>query len=109
MFCQISALIRRIRPRGQDQVWPERYDYPCDDCGMLTAPAGGAHEWYMVEDAVWQEAGATASTILCIGCVERRLGRTLSRRDFPNVMLNDVDFQTHTKRLAERLRRDDLP
>ena len=63
----------------------ERGPYPCDDCGMLTAPDGAPDEWYTVLDDVWISAGLTSDAILCVGCLEQRLGRQLSRRDFEAV------------------------
>ena len=61
---------------------------PCIDCGFETVPDIGKCEWYMVHDAVWFAAGMPKRPIgyegdwLCIGCLERRLDRMLSRADF---------------------------
>ena len=58
---------------------------PCIDCGFETVPDIGKCEWYMVHDAVWFAAGMPKRPIgyegdwLCIGCLERRLDRMLSR------------------------------
>ncbi len=38
----------------------------------------------MVKPAVWKAAGMEAMDgCLCIGCLEKRLGRTLKPKDFP--------------------------
>jgi hypothetical protein len=57
---------------------------PCLDCGVATMPG----EYYMVHDFVWQAAGMKSRGILCIGCLERRLGRQLVPQDFPEVEVN---------------------
>lgn len=65
----------------------------CADCGNDTTPSkrghrnAGRHEWYMVHDDVWVSAGMerpseSGGGFLCIGCLEERLGRTLTPADF---------------------------
>jgi hypothetical protein len=60
----------------------------CADCGVDTNAIG---EWYMVKDDVWEQAWAGrrrlpyGQEILCIGCLEQRLGRTLMNCDFMRV------------------------
>ena len=56
----------------------------------------------MVLDTVWLKAGMSDG-YLCIGCLEKRLGRMLTARDFTSVVLNDPDHPWHTKRLSSRL------
>jgi hypothetical protein len=68
----------------------------------------GQTEWYSVWDYLWQEAGMPleseqlwSSGFLCIGCLEKRLGRELTAEDFPDYPINhqhDLD----TPRLASR-------
>jgi hypothetical protein len=65
------------------------------DCGHPTqgdlALASGGCEYYMVHDIVWASAFmGPYDGMLCIGCLERRLGRPLTRlaaikdeRDWP--------------------------
>ena len=58
----------------------------CADCGVGTFTLG---EWYMVDDEVWEQAwlcrrkswhGKLPGTeILCIGCLEKRIGRATFR------------------------------
>ena len=55
------------------------------DCGVGTITLG---EWYMVKDKVWEQAWAgrrkswqskvPGQEILCIGCLEQRIGRRSS-------------------------------
>jgi hypothetical protein len=65
----------------------------CADCGVGTITLG---EWYLVKNEVWEQAWASrrkswyprdlplGQEILCIGCLEARIGRTLTHRDFPD-------------------------
>jgi hypothetical protein len=81
----------------------------CADCG------GGTHgEWYMVKESVWQLAwiGRRKSyhgkipgqEILCIGCLENRIGRTLTRQDFTDAPINNPNSHI-SRRLRDRLTR----
>ena len=81
--------------------------WACIDCGINTAPGllnreqmecAMAADWnnqgveqtvdehsevYSVKSAIWKAAGMEPMAgCLCIGCLERRLGRTLRPRDF---------------------------
>jgi hypothetical protein len=82
----------------------------CADCGVGTIRLG---EWYMVNDDVWEQAwcgrrkwwhALPGQEVLCIGCLERRLGRTLVAGDFiPDVPANDPNKRIMSERLRERL------
>lgn len=101
----------------------------CIDCGFNTAPgclnraeaereaakqiAAGIKEWslpgqtfnnrtevYMVHDHVWKAAGMEPyGGCLCVGCLEKRIGRQLIPDDFPNQALNTLPG---TPRLMDR-------
>jgi hypothetical protein len=91
----------------------------CKDCGADTTPCTGKRgcrhigrwEHYMVTGDVWKAAGMRAPTVkrynetdgdfLCIGCIEKRLGRTLTAADFTNASINEPS-PWDTPRLAER-------
>lgn len=70
---------------------------PCFDCGIDTLAIGS--NWYMVHDHVWTAAwpdtkqlnGAAKplSEILCLRCLEQRIGRALTRSDFTDAPVND--------------------
>jgi hypothetical protein len=82
----------------------------CADCGLGTLTAG---EWYMINDGVWEQAwlgrrktwhGRVAGQeVLCIGCLEQRLGRTLVASDFSDMLVNDPDKENVSERLRHRL------
>jgi hypothetical protein len=80
----------------------------CVDCGVGTLTLG---EWYMVKDDVWEKAWADRRKswyrdglgveILRIGCLEKRIGRTLTAIDFTYAPVNDLS--DNSARLRERL------
>lgn len=73
--------------------------FGCMDCGVCTLDNG---EYYMLRNAVWHEACPQRRRgVLCIGCVEARLGRQLRRADFADVPLNYLRPQS--ARLTDRL------
>lgn len=73
----------------------------CLDCGVDTSRA---REHYFVTRGVWfDEAGAQERGMLCIGCLERRIGRRLVRGDFPPVHINDPHRNSMSARLVDRL------
>src|SRR3974390_1908830 len=81
----------------------------CADCGVGTFGIG---EYYMVKDEIWEQAAITGQGLpcgtvnlrnagrrkdwhsldgqemLCIGCLEKRIGRTLMRCDFTDAPIN---------------------
>src|SRR5262249_8583541 len=59
----------------------------CQDCGamlMCRSFLGGVDgDWCMLKDWVWRAATlGTDTRFLCIGCIERRIGRKLTASDF---------------------------
>lgn len=98
--------VDEIRNAGMPDSWN------CVDCGMNTAPgcpnasqiqeafARGKDgkltydrnsEVYEVKPGVWKAAAKKSRRIvLCIGCLETRLGRTLRPKDFANSPLNKL-------------------
>lgn len=82
----------------------------CADCGTDTTPEEGPWEWYMVQESIWVQANPDKTVnYLCIGCLERRLGRQLTAADFTNVPINALTgwghkaFSDRTPRLLTRL------
>ena len=51
----------------------------CQDCGCDTIRT---NNWYMVRDSVWLRAMPSRAGILCIPCLEWRLGQPLVPADF---------------------------
>jgi hypothetical protein len=94
----------------------------CIDCGLNTSPGAppralaeflmnrdgsvpmtytNESEVYMVREKIWKAAGMEPyGGCLCIGCLEKRIGRKLKRKDFqPGHPFNDLPG---TPRLIER-------
>lgn len=59
----------------------------CLDCGVVTIDIG---EYYMVHDIIWDAANPMHHGMLCIGCLENRLGRPLRRGDFTDAPCNHM-------------------
>jgi hypothetical protein len=101
----------------------------CIDCGVNTAPGSPNRadverafaaqllrvkegveveitEWsevYTVRDSVWKAAGMEPyGGCLCIGCLEKRLGRKLRPKDFPRRHPLNSPMIPGTSRLMER-------
>lgn len=70
----------------------------CVDCGTETFPS----EQYMVHDAVWPADLGPGGGMLCVGCLEARLGRQLTSADFTAAVINDTDSYI-SPRLRARL------
>jgi len=49
----------------------------CGDCGILTL----GKNYYIVHDTIWERYG-NGKGMLCIKCLEKRMGRKLNNIDF---------------------------
>jgi hypothetical protein len=79
----------------------------CTDCGTDTTPPQGDHEDYMVRAEIWRAAGmpeADGGFYLCIGCLEKCLGRELVAGDFTPHPVNTLRPR-QSARLRGRLNR----
>jgi hypothetical protein len=74
----------------------------CLDCGHHT---GLLKEYYMVEDHVWSEVAPSRAGMLCVVCLEHRLGRLLTSADFKDVPLNSSPMWERSAILQDRLGR----
>lgn len=97
--------------KKRDQIMDEMrevqgYNRKCVDCGVDTHHI---RESYMVIDQTWKKAGMKPNGgCLCVGCIEKRLGRKLRCRDFFMIGLNiNAYIYPHaaSKRLRKRLHR----
>lgn len=79
------------------------YDmFMCWDCTVCT---NCTSEYYMVDDSLWEVATEDCfpDVMLCIGCLENRLGGQLTSEDFSNVPLNAINLTLGSERLRNRL------
>ncbi len=76
--------------------------FKCLDCKQCTSTM---NEYYMVTTELWTSVVHERRGMLCVGCLEKRLGRTLNRKDFTNCPLNGDDTWMGEKspRLRNRL------
>ena len=81
----------------------------CADCGLGTPTAG---EYFMVRNEIWETAWAgrlkpwhalPGQQVLCVGCLETRIGRTLMARDFTAAPCNGPGWNSKSERLRNRL------
>lgn len=72
----------------------------CKDCKTNCSHIG---EFYFIKTELWKSV-ARIDIILCIGCVEQRLGRKLDKSDFTQCYINDPKkSKGMSQRLLERL------
>lgn len=71
----------------------------CLDCHLHTTEAG---EYYMVHDSIWLTVQPHEQGMLCVGCLESRLGRQLTESDFTTAPVN-APSRDQSSRLRERL------
>jgi len=63
-------------------------EHLCVDCGRSTLKI---KEYYMVHDSIWESAGMDKNGgMLCLDCLEKRLGRNLNESDFPDYPVNKL-------------------
>lgn len=77
-----------------------RAKFRCVDCDIDT---GKAHEHYFVKNEVWFQVMPTNKGMLCIGCIEARLGRQLTGDDFTDCSLNNPRYEPKSARLMNRM------
>ncbi|MED5814953.1 hypothetical protein VST63_21550 [Mycolicibacterium sp. 050232] len=79
------------------------FDWRCADCQTDT---DAIDEYYMVHDALWRQVAADfPQGHLCIGCLERRVGRELTAADFTAANVNSSMTLARSARLRDRLSR----
>jgi hypothetical protein len=86
--CRVNTTPCTIRRRRGDKQCPDHRGW----------------ELYMVTHDVWAAAGAPSEQhdfYLCVGCLERRLGRRLQPNDFMALSINDPS-DCDSGRLADR-------
>jgi hypothetical protein len=74
----------------------------CKDCGVCTNCNG---EYYMVHDEVWYSVNTVMNLdgMLCIGCLEARRGKLLTKDDFTGAPINFIAGVVGSTRLKNRL------
>jgi hypothetical protein len=78
-----------------------RKRFLCLDCKKDTGKLG---EFYFISTELWLSIVGSVQGMLCIGCLEIRLGRKLNSKDFIECFINDPMFGQKSSRLMERLK-----
>lgn len=78
-----------------DALLDRNWTFRCDACRKEFP------EYYMVHDHLWRWGDA----LLCIGCLEAFLHRTLTADDFTECLVNDTRRKHMSPRLRDRLTR----
>lgn len=79
-----------------------RKKFLCLDCNEDTGRSG---EHYMLNDSTWHLTGLKKFGMLCVCCVEKRIGRMLKASDFNNSYLNNPRTGMISARLMNRMTR----
>lgn len=67
---------------GKNKVKKPVYRCECDDCGFDVLSGG---EFFMLNPEIWDDQlGMEPDDNLCVGCIERRLGRRIDFADIIN-------------------------
>lgn len=72
----------------------------CINCDINTSEI---NEYYMIEDHLWKKVNPNITGMLCIGCVENKLGRKLNSADFTPYPINQIGFFIQSARLINRI------
>jgi len=73
--------------------------WDCVDCDTNTS-----YEHYFVKNEIWHGlAKMTEVGMLCVGCIELRIGRKLSPEDFTDAHINNPKTHPMTERLRSRI------
>lgn len=70
---ELRKLVEQYGPKTIE--WLKSARNACDDCGSYGYG-------YMLQDDVWLAAKGSHEGLLCLGCVEKRIGRGLVADDF---------------------------
>lgn len=76
-----------------------RRKWLCLDCKVDTGKIG---EFYFLKTELWLQAVGSTNGMLCIECLEKRIGRQLEPGDFTNCYLNNAR-KGCSQRLQHRL------
>lgn len=71
--------------------------FDCVLCGVDTFD-----EYYFVRDALWRTHGSHVG-MLCVGCLEKQMGRKLTHSDFTKCEVNTRAAQDGSPRLRNRI------
>ncbi|WP_298705408.1 hypothetical protein [uncultured Variovorax sp.] len=71
----------------------------CQDCAKHTA----ADDYYMVTDTLWQTVHSRDQGMLCLSCLQSRMGRELQSSDFIDAPVNQLSAKVREIRAQSGL------
>lgn len=77
-----------------------RKKWLCLDCKIDTGKIG---EHYFIVTHLWMQLVGSNKGMLCVGCLESRLGRKLNSTDFTDCHINNPKLNSMSVRLLNRL------
>lgn len=77
-----------------------RRKWNCLDCRQDT---GKMREHYFVKTEIWMKVHHSVYGMLCVGCLENRLGRQLRADDFTDAHINNPRLYDMSDRLRSRI------
>jgi len=83
------------------KTWLKTESAYCSDCGVDLEQI--QEQDYMLQNAVWDSVAPRRGCVLCIGCFEQRLHRTLTTFDFKPYTVPLHLIGDHSARLLERM------
>lgn len=78
----------------------KRKKFLCLDCSVDT---GKLNEHYFIQTPIWMQVVGSNKGMLCIGCLEGRLGRQLTKADFTDCTINSPKHESKSIRLMQRM------
>lgn len=78
-----------------------RKKFLCQDCQIDT---GKNNEFYFIKTELWLSVMPTINGMLCVGCLEKSLGRKLRADDFTKASINSPKHGQKSLRLLNRLK-----
>lgn len=61
-------------------------------------------EHYFIHTDLWLSAVGSIYGMLCVDCLEKRLGRQLTHEDFPTNIVNSPKYEKKSQKLMNRLK-----
>lgn len=94
MFCSCEE--------SEDFLMVDDDTFLCADCEIDTHPDTGIAEYYNVINEIWWEFVPEFHGMLCLGCLELRMGRQLTREDFSDAPIN-YGYMRMSDRFKDRM------
>lgn len=99
----LEALMQQSGPAEQEdpdeREWLSDTKWWCVDCQIHTGAVG---DYYMVQDDMWETHGV-GDGMLCLVCLEKRVGRELKADDFTEALVNKGALTFRSELMRQRV------